>query len=163
MTPERWERVGEVFHEAVAKPVGEARDWVESVCVDDREVAAEVLSLLGSDAAAGKGFLTAQLEPAVTSLFGTPARLPERVGPYRLVQELGRGGMGTVYLAERDDEHYETQVAIKLVRRGMDTDLILHRFYRDPSPWRNLRRIFRSVQRDYPRARRLGHLLITRD
>ncbi len=41
--------------------------------------------------------------------------------------------------------------------------LFLHRFYRDPSPWRNLRRIFRSVQRDYPRARRLGHLLITRD
>jgi len=41
--------------------------------------------------------------------------------------------------------------------------LFLHRFYRDPSPWRNLRRIFRSVHRDYPRARRLGHLLITRD
>src|SRR3954447_13195640 len=41
--------------------------------------------------------------------------------------------------------------------------LFLHRFYADPSPWRNLRRIFGSVQRDYPRARRLGHLLITRD
>jgi hypothetical protein len=41
--------------------------------------------------------------------------------------------------------------------------LFLHRFYRDPSPWRNLRRIFASVQHDYPRARRLGHLLITRD
>jgi len=41
--------------------------------------------------------------------------------------------------------------------------LFLHRFYRDPSPWRNLRRIFRSVQRDYPLARRLGHLLITRE
>ena len=41
--------------------------------------------------------------------------------------------------------------------------LFLHRFYRDRSPWRNLRRIFASVQRDYPRARALGHLLITRD
>jgi hypothetical protein len=41
--------------------------------------------------------------------------------------------------------------------------LFLHRFYRDPSPWRNLRRIFGSVQRDYPRARALGHLLIARD
>jgi hypothetical protein len=41
--------------------------------------------------------------------------------------------------------------------------LFLHRFYSDPSPWRNLRRIFASVQRDYPRARRLGHTLITRD
>ena len=40
--------------------------------------------------------------------------------------------------------------------------LFLHRFYGDPAPWRNLRRIFASVQRDYPRARRLGHTLITR-
>ena len=39
--------------------------------------------------------------------------------------------------------------------------LFLHRFYADPSPWRNLRRIFASVQRDYPRARQLGHTLIT--
>jgi hypothetical protein len=41
--------------------------------------------------------------------------------------------------------------------------LFLHRFYRDPSPWRNLRRIFNSVSRDYPVARRLGHTLITRE
>jgi hypothetical protein len=41
--------------------------------------------------------------------------------------------------------------------------LFLHRFYADPSPWRNLRRILNSVQRDYPRARRLGHVLYTRD
>jgi len=40
--------------------------------------------------------------------------------------------------------------------------LFLHRFYRDPSPWRNLRRIFRSVLRDYPAARRLGYTLVTR-
>jgi hypothetical protein len=39
--------------------------------------------------------------------------------------------------------------------------LFLQRFYSDPSPWRNLRRIFASVQRDFPRARRLGHTLIT--
>ena len=38
--------------------------------------------------------------------------------------------------------------------------LFLHRFYRDPSPWRNLRRIFNSVHRDYPAARRLGHTLV---
>ncbi len=40
--------------------------------------------------------------------------------------------------------------------------LFLHRFYRDPSPWRNLRRIFNSVSRDYPAARRLGHTLVVR-
>jgi len=40
--------------------------------------------------------------------------------------------------------------------------LFLHRFYSDPSPWRNLRRIFNSVQRDYPRARAMGHVMLTR-
>ncbi len=40
--------------------------------------------------------------------------------------------------------------------------LFLHRFYSDPAPWRNLRRIFNSVRRDYPPARRLGYLLFTR-
>jgi hypothetical protein len=41
--------------------------------------------------------------------------------------------------------------------------LFLHRFYADAAPWKNLRRIFASVQRDYPRARRLGHTLVTKD
>ena len=60
------------------------------------------------------------------------------------------------------------RAVIGYIARGLMASLVadllfLHRFYLDPSPWRNLRRIFRSVQRDYPRARRLGHLLITRD
>jgi tetratricopeptide (TPR) repeat protein len=54
-----------------------------------------------------------------------------RVGPYRLIRELGRGGMGAVYLAARDDEHYESEVAIKLVQPGLDTDFILRRFRRE--------------------------------
>lgn len=41
--------------------------------------------------------------------------------------------------------------------------LFLHRFYADPAPWKNLRRIFASVQRDYPPARRMGHTLVMRD
>jgi len=82
-----------------------------------------------SDAAVREGFVARQIEPAMASFLGSQA--PQRVGPYRIVGELGKGGMGTVYLAERDDEEYHTKVAIKLVRRGMDTDLILHRFYRE--------------------------------
>src|SRR5205085_1986310 len=51
-----------------------------------------------------------------------------RIGAYKILREIGRGGMGTVYLAVRDDDEYERQVAIKLIKRGMDTDLVLRRF-----------------------------------
>ncbi len=52
----------------------------------------------------------------------------EQIGPYRLLQELGRGGMGVVYLVERADCQFRKKLALKLVKRGMDTDEILHRF-----------------------------------
>ena len=55
----------------------------------------------------------------------------ETVGDYRLIEPLGRGGMGEVYLAERADGHFEQRVAVKLVKRGMDTAEILRRFVRE--------------------------------
>jgi non-specific serine/threonine protein kinase/serine/threonine-protein kinase len=51
-----------------------------------------------------------------------------RVGPYRLIRELGRGGMGTVYLGVRDDDVFQKRVAVKVLKRGMDTDSIVRRF-----------------------------------
>lgn len=51
-----------------------------------------------------------------------------RIGPYRLSRELGRGGMGTVYLGVRDDDAFQKRVAIKILERGMDTDAIVRRF-----------------------------------
>ncbi len=51
-----------------------------------------------------------------------------RLGPYRVLKELGRGGMGTVYLAVRDEPRFTQRVALKVVKRGMDTDEIVRRF-----------------------------------
>ena len=51
-----------------------------------------------------------------------------RIGPYAVVREIGRGGMGAVYLAVRADDEYKKEVAIKVVKRGMDTDVVLRRF-----------------------------------
>ena len=56
-------------------------------------------------------------------------------------------------------EEYRREAFSELVGRGR----VHRRFYTDPAPWRNLRRVFASVQRDYPRARRLGHTLVTHD
>ena len=69
-----------------------------------------------------------------------------RIGPYSIVRELGRGGMGAVYLAERADGQYQHRVALKLIKRGMDTEQVLTRF-------RSERQILASL--DHPNIARL--------
>jgi non-specific serine/threonine protein kinase/serine/threonine-protein kinase len=63
-----------------------------------------------------------------TRLAGADATDISRVGPYRIVRELGQGGMGTVYLAVRDDDVFHKRVALKILKRGMDTDGVVRRF-----------------------------------
>ncbi len=57
-----------------------------------------------------------------------PDPAPERIGRYRILHEIGRGGMGVVYLAAHDDDRFRKRVAIKVVKRGVDTDDVLRRF-----------------------------------
>src|SRR6476619_4013483 len=61
----------------------------------------------------------------------TGSLIGRQIGVYRLEEEIGRGGMGAVYRAERIDGEFRQRVAIKLIKRGMDTDLILKRFRRE--------------------------------
>jgi eukaryotic-like serine/threonine-protein kinase len=56
------------------------------------------------------------------------SRPDSRLGPYRLIRELGHGGMGTVYLAVRDDDAFQKRVAVKVLKRGIDTDSVVRRF-----------------------------------
>src|SRR6185369_2543892 len=69
-----------------------------------------------------------------------------RIGQYEVIREIGRGGMGAVYLAARADDQYKKHVAIKLIKRGMDSEDILQRF-------RNERQILASL--DHPNIARL--------
>src|SRR5690606_39191611 len=66
-----------------------------------------------------------------TEIAPDPSMIGRRVGAYRLEEEVGRGGMGVVYRARRDDGEFDQTVAIKLIKRGMDTDVILGRFRRE--------------------------------
>ena len=131
MTPERWRQIEELFHQALEKPEAERVAWIHEASAGDGEIAVEVLSLLASDDAGGGNLVGSQIQQAVRALASEPAFENRRIGPYRLVRELGRGGMGAVYLAARADEQYESQVAIKLVRPGLDTEFILRRFRRE--------------------------------
>ena len=132
MDPEHFRRAKEIFHDALERPFGERKAFATSACGGDPELEREVLSLLVS-AAEGDGFLDSASLPALPDVGGTPPPpmdpgSPRRIGPYTVLREIGRGGMGSVYLAERSDREYRGLVALKLVRRGMDTDFILQRF-----------------------------------
>jgi tetratricopeptide (TPR) repeat protein/tRNA A-37 threonylcarbamoyl transferase component Bud32 len=131
MTAERWKQVEALFHQAAEMPPAGRDAWLESACRGDEDLKREVRDLLASDDV-GRGFLEGEIEDAIVDFHaaGTP-KPPKRVGPYKLVSVLGRGGMGAVYLAERADDQYKGEVAIKLVRPGMDTDFFLARFRRE--------------------------------
>src|SRR5258706_333405 len=100
MTPERWRRVGELFHESFDVPAAERTPWIDRVFAADPVVGQELVSLLESDRAAAQGLMQERLKSAVISFCEetAAAERPERVGPYRLVRELGPGGIGTGYL-----------------------------------------------------------------
>lgn len=129
MDQERWKQVEELFNRSLDLPSGQRRSFVESNAGGDAEVIREVCSLLDSDEHASTEILKDSVRVAVDDI-GRRAE-GARVGPYRLIREIGRGGMGSVWLASRDDDQYRKQVAIKLVRQGMDTDFVLARFRRE--------------------------------
>jgi serine/threonine-protein kinase len=105
-----------------------------ALCGDDPALAAEVASLVAAHRDAA-GFL--ESDPAVL-IGASDEDSPEPtdvagqlVGRWRLLSELGRGGMGTVWLAERADGQFEQRAALKLIRRGMDSEEIRSRFRRE--------------------------------
>jgi non-specific serine/threonine protein kinase/serine/threonine-protein kinase len=126
MNPEQWQRLEDVFHAALEQPPDSRAAFLDRACGNDTDLRTEVERLLYADAhasafvgsaAAGVGRMAAAALPA-----------GDHIGPYRVVRELGRGGMGTVYLAERADAQFDMRVAIKLIKRGMDSDAVLERF-----------------------------------
>jgi tetratricopeptide (TPR) repeat protein/predicted Ser/Thr protein kinase len=121
-----WDRVEGLFFSAVDLPHSEQEQFLDHACFGDTELRAEVESLLQSDRKNGAS-ISAAVETEAALLIDSP--FPgERLGAYRVLREIGRGGMGAVYLAARDDDQYRKNVAIKVVKRGMDTDAVLTRF-----------------------------------
>jgi len=130
MKPERWEQIERLYYAARERDPGLRAAFLDKACAGDESLRQEVESLLASDEQAG-GFLnTPALKIATEEIAGEQARslVGRQFGHYRLLSQLGAGGMGEVYLAARADDQYRKQVAIKLVKRGMDTDNILRRF-----------------------------------
>jgi serine/threonine protein kinase/tetratricopeptide (TPR) repeat protein len=132
MTPERWQRLEAVLRGAIELDADTRDSYLRQSCGDDEELRREAESLLAFEPHADSLILGAIQAAAAEFQTHDPVLASgERVGVYRIVREIGRGGMGTVYLAERDDEHFEKQVAIKVVTHGMNTEQLLRRFRRE--------------------------------
>jgi eukaryotic-like serine/threonine-protein kinase len=131
--PQRWNRLKSILGEALDQNSSAARiALVERRCGQDTDLLEEAESLLAEAEALLKertdSFEDCAENAASTFWQEGPPRGGERVGAYVIVRELGRGGMGTVFLAERADGQFEKRVAIKILNRGADTAEILRRF-----------------------------------
>ena len=140
---DRWAHIEELFHAAREKPASERRQFVSEACRDNERLREEVQSLLDAtegpaafrDDAVGAlarelaaeshppSPLSGSVSPRVAESF----TIPGQIGPYRLVDVLGHGGMGTVYLAEQGAP-LPRQVALKLIRWGGEQQELLRRF-----------------------------------
>jgi serine/threonine protein kinase len=134
MTPERWNQIEGLFLRAVEVPPDDRLKFLDEECTGDEALRREVNSLLACDNP-GAPLMDRSL-PSVSDLQADMAG--RRIGVYRLVRLLGHGGMGSVHLAVRDDEQFQMEVAVKLLKRGMDTDFMLSRFRQERQILANL-------------------------
>jgi serine/threonine protein kinase len=144
MTPERWQQVKDIFDRAVECDAASRTAYVREHCAEDEELRREVESLLASDTETGS-LLNAP--PIALGMAVDPQRQAgARIGPYEILRELGKGGMGCVYLARRADGVYPKLVALKVMRSDFQSRDLLHRFEQE-------RRILAAL--DHPNIARL--------
>jgi tetratricopeptide (TPR) repeat protein len=144
VTPERWQQVKSILEGALERTPEDRAGYLGTACGEDVDLRGEVDSLLASE-----DILDDFIEEPLFDLHGPAGEEwgeGVRVGPYRVLREIGRGGMGSVYLADKADGDYEGQFALKVIRRGMDSEEVLRRF-------RSERRIL--TQLDHPQIARV--------
>ncbi len=139
MTTEQWTRIWDLLDRALDRPPDERMDWLDTVCADAPTVRAEVESLIKAYDPTDPLFNEAEIapphwfaddisdpsSPAESAVRPEPGTL---VGAYRLVEEIGVGGMSVVYRAERDDDAVDHTVAVKLMHRRLSAHDAEQRF-----------------------------------
>jgi eukaryotic-like serine/threonine-protein kinase len=126
VTPERWQQIKAVLDGALEREGAERALFLAVACQGDDELRGEVESFAASETEIGDFIETPVFRIRLDEV--EPLAVGQRIGAYRIVREIGRGGMGAVYLAARADQEFNQSVAIKVVRRGMDTEEIVRRF-----------------------------------
>ncbi len=131
MTPERWNQIKSVLAEALELGPGERDGYILGACAGDNDLRREVELLLESEQEMHSRFLEKESLVRAASDFTegeTISWAGRRIGPYQIIELIGTGGMGEVYRAFRADDQYQQEVALKLVRAGSDSALVIRRF-----------------------------------
>ena len=142
MEPERWRQIEDLFHEASELDEGRRAEFLSQACRDDEELQREVESLLAHEKRAAR-FIETPVAGIAARLIGSESlqnatsaetlsggespAAGSVIGPYHLLQLVGEGGMGQVWLAEQK-EPVRRRVALKLIKVGMDTREVVARF-----------------------------------
>ena len=127
---DRWRQIKEILAAALDAAPEDRPALLERLCRNDIEVRAEVQKLLALEARADEA-LDSRAVPGSVLRETLGQKPPDVIGPYRILRELGHGGMGVVYLGERADGEFTKQVAIKLITRGRPDTGLERRFRRE--------------------------------
>lgn len=130
MDSHRWQQVEDIFEAALELPPEEREAYVRAACGDDDELYEECMSLLAQDENP-HSLLADESSRASSRALGLLDELSyegTQIGAYRVIRKIGEGGMGLVFLAERADGQFAREVALKVIKRGMDSETILRRF-----------------------------------
>lgn len=125
LTPERWQKVRAVLDGALELSLDRREAFLDQRCEGDEELRREVDALLSLE---GTRSDILETDGAHLVFDRSPNMVGTSVGHYEIISDLGSGGMGSVYLAKRSDGEFDQKVAVKLIKRGMDSDAILRRF-----------------------------------
>jgi non-specific serine/threonine protein kinase/serine/threonine-protein kinase len=151
VNPERWQTIKHLLATAMELPPAQRPDYLDKSCAGDASLRKELEGLLEEEQQINPQFLDeSHLAAVVTSVIPEEieknAWINRRIGPYRIVALIGAGGMGEVYRATRDDDQYRKDVALKVVRAGQNSSVVISRF-------RNERQILATL--DHPCIARL--------
>jgi non-specific serine/threonine protein kinase/serine/threonine-protein kinase len=147
MTPERWQRLQALFNAAMELTPEQQNAFLDQACGDDLTLRREAESLINSQNDATQRLQSVIRDAVeVVTLEDGPSAVGRSIGAYRIIDVLGHGGMGDVYLAVRADDEYQKRVAIKVVQHDLGNAEILRRF-------RNERQILAGL--DHPNIARL--------
>ncbi|MBS1794231.1 MAG: protein kinase [Acidobacteria bacterium] len=131
MNPERWQKIKHILENALEIAPASRAEYLGEACGADTELRREIELLLEFETPRTDVFERGALESVLGADSFAENRIGRELGPYRITAELGAGGMGAVYLVERADGEFTQTAALKLIKRGMDSENVLRRFYNE--------------------------------